>query len=111
MGIKIDNSVTTRARETYGNKNQIAVCIEELSELIKVLAKYFRYDEKTALLKLRDDALDEVTDVYIILEHVKEIFLLGNGEINEHVQAKLGRLERWLNTSSDFSHTMEDRRI
>lgn len=107
----INTDITTRARETYGNTNQIAVCIEELSELIKVLAKYFRYDEKTALEKLRADALDEATDVYIILEHVKGIFLLTEGEINQRAQAKLSRMERWLNTSSDFSYTMEDREV
>ena len=109
--VKIDTKPLTRARKTYGDTNQIAVCIEELSELIKVLAKYFRYDKDTAIEKLRADALDETTDVYIILEHVKSIFGLRNGEINKHADAKLGRLNRWLNTSSDFSYTMEDREV
>lgn len=109
--IYIDTKSLLRARKTYGDTNQIAVCIEELSELIKVLAKYFRYDPDTALKKLRADALDEVTDVYIILEHVKSIFKLRNGEINKHSKAKIERLNRWLNTSSDFSYTMEDREV
>lgn len=109
--IDIDTKPLNRARETYGDKNQIAVCIEELSELIKVLAKYFRYDSETALEKLREDALDETTDVYIILEHVKGIFRLRNGEINKRSTAKIDRLNRWLNTSSDFSYTMEDREV
>ena len=109
--VNIDVKPLLRARATYGNRNQIAVCIEELSELIKVLAKYFRYDPDTALEKLRADALDETTDVYIILEHVKGIFQLKNGEINERSKAKIDRLKRWLNTSSDFSYTMEDREV
>lgn len=109
--IIIDTKTLLRARRTYGDTNQIAVCIEELSELIKVLAKYFRYDPDVALEKLRTDALDETTDVYIILEHVKSIFNLRNGEINERSKAKVERLKRWLNTSSDFSYTMEDREV
>ena len=109
--IEIDPKPLRRARDTYGEKNQIAVCIEELSELIKVLAKYFRYDKDTALEKLRADALDETTDVYIILEHVKSIFNLRNGEINKRAVAKLDRMNRWLNTSNDFSYTMEDRDV
>lgn len=109
--VSIDTKTLNRARNTYGDTNQIAVCIEELSELIKVLAKYFRYDKDTAIQKLRQDALDETTDVYIILEHVKSIFNLRNGEVNKHAGAKLDRLNRWLNTSSDFSYTMEDREV
>lgn len=109
--IEIDPKPLSRARDTYGDKNQIAVCIEELSELIKVLAKYFRYDRDTAIEKLRADALDETTDVYIILEHVKSIFNLRNGEINNRAVAKLDRMNRWLNTSNDFSYTMEDREV
>jgi len=109
--IHIDTKSLLRARKTYGDTNQIAVCIEELSELIKVLAKYFRYDPDTAMEKLREDALDETTDVYIILEHVKGIFNLRNGEINNRSRAKIDRLNRWLNTSSDFSYTMEDREV
>lgn len=109
--VEIDTKPLDRARQTYGNTNQIAVCIEELSELAKVLAKYFRYDNDTAVEKLRQDALDEVTDVYIILEHVKGIFGLRNGEINKRAEAKLARLNRWLNASNDFSYTMEDRQV
>lgn len=109
--IEIDVNPLRRARSTYGDTNQIAVCIEELSELIKVLAKYFRYDKDTAIEKLRADALDETTDVYIILEHVKSIFNLRNCEINKRAVAKLDRLNRWLNTSNDFSYTMEDREV
>lgn len=109
--IKVDNTVTTRARMTYGNTNQIAVCVEELSELTKVLAKYFRYDEKTAVEKLGGDALDEVADVYVILEHVKGIFQLSNRSVNQRIEEKLKRMERWLKTSNEFSHTMEDREI
>lgn len=109
--INIDVAPLAKARKVYGDTNQIAVCVEELSELAKVLAKYFRYDKETAVEKLREDALDEVADVYIILEHVKGIFNLRNGEVNKRAEAKIERLKRWISTSSDFSYTMEDRKV
>ena len=53
-----------KARQTYGNKNQIMVCMEELNELSCVLAKFPRYeDEQKATQDLHDKALDEVADV------------------------------------------------
>ena len=46
-----------KARDTYGNKNQILVCMEELCELSCVLAKYPRYaDENKATSELHDKA-------------------------------------------------------
>lgn len=109
--IHVDIKPLVKARNLYGDINQLAVCVEELSELAKVLAKYFRYDRETALEKLREDAIDEVADVYIILEHVKNIFNLRNGEVNQRIDAKLERLQRWISTSNDFSYTMEDREV
>ena len=45
--------ILKRARDTYGNKNQILVCIEELNELACVLAKFPRYNnEEDAVEKL-----------------------------------------------------------
>ena len=37
--------------------------------------------------------------------------IVRNGEINKRAAAKLERLNRWLNASSDFSYTMEDREV
>lgn len=100
------------ARETYGNKNQILVCIEELNELACVLAKYPRYDsEEEARLKLTDAAIDEVADVIIILDHVQNILQLSTESIQDRIKKKVGRLERWLNSSNSMQRTVEDRSV
>ena len=53
--------ILSKARETYGNKNQILVCIEELNELACVLAKYPRYDDdKEAVRDLYSKAIDSL---------------------------------------------------
>ena len=106
------NSVLQHARETYGSKNQILVCIEELNELACVLAKYPRYEEEQkARIDLHDSVLDEVADVMIILDHIQSIFELSDKEIYSRVLAKVGRLERWLKESNSMQQTIEDRAV
>lgn len=101
-----------QARETYGTKNQILVCIEELNELACVLAKYPRYDnEDDAKKKLHDAVLDEVADVTIILDHIQNILELTDEEILDRIQKKVSRLERWLESSNSMQQTVDDRAV
>ena len=105
-------SVLQKAREVYGSKNQILVCVEELTELSSVLTKYPRYEnEEEAKEALHDKVLDEVADVMIILDHVQNIMGLTNEEIYSRMNAKVERLERWLSDSDSFQHTLEDRAV
>ena len=106
------DKVLQKARDTYGNKNQILVCIEELNELACVLAKYPRYDnEEEAVLELYDRVLDEVADVYIILEHTEAIFNMSTTDILNRIKLKIERLNRWLLHSSSMQETIDDRKI
>lgn len=105
-------NVLKLARETYGNKNQILVCIEELNELACVLAKYPRYDdENVAVKELSDKALDEFADVLIILDHVQNIMKLSDAEIDDRVCKKVSRLSRWLKSSNSMQTTIDDRAV
>ena len=104
--------ILKKAREVYGHKNQILVCIEELNELGAALAKYPRYEsEQEAKEKLHDTVLDEVADVLIILDHVQAIVGLTDEEIAGRICEKAARLERWLNNSSSMQRTLEDRAV
>lgn len=113
MNIGTDvEAVLAKARETYGNKNQILVCIEELNELACVLAKYPRYeDEAEAREKLYDAVVDEVADVVIILEHVTQILDVELDEVSQRIEMKVERLNRWLNKSTSMQQTLEDREV
>lgn len=100
------------ARETYGNNNQILVCMEELNELACVLAKYPRYaDESKATEELHDKVLDEMADVFIVLNHVKSIFGITSEELNERSYKKVERLSRWLSHSNSMQETVDDRKV
>lgn len=100
----------TQARKTYGNKNQILVCMEELNELACVLAKYPRYeDEHQATQELYDKVLDEVADVTVILNHVMNIFGIDNRALDARITKKITRLSRWLLHSESMQETVDDR--
>lgn len=102
--------ILKKAREVYGNNNQILVCIEELNELACVLAKYPRYENETeATQELYDKALDEVADVYTILEHVKAIFNISEKAVLERRFLKVDRVRKWLSHSNSMQETIEDR--
>ena len=106
------NEVLSRAREVYGNSNQIMVSIEELNELACVLAKFPRYDsENEAREDLHQKVLDEVADVEIILNHVKAILNISPTELEIRKLAKVARVERWLNNSDSMQQTIEDRTV
>ena len=104
--------VLAKARQTYGDYNQILVSIEELNELACVCAKYPRYnDPAEAAEKLHDKVLDEVADVYIVLDHIVNILNLREMEVTQRIEKKMNRLERWLKDSDSFQHTTEDRSV
>lgn len=103
-------SILKQCRDTYGDTAQILVSIEELNELACVLAKYPRYDKPTqAVDELKDKALDEVADVFIVLDHIVNILKLTDEEVAERIEKKVQRVTRWLDTNNKFSQTLVDR--
>lgn len=104
--------ILCRAREVYGNNNQILVAIEELNELACVCAKYPRYEDQVrALYELRGKVLDEVADVCIVLDHIQAIFNITDEEVLERATRKAQRVDRWLHDSSSMEQTTRDRKV
>lgn len=104
--------ILKKARDTYGDTTQILISVEELCELACVCAKFPRYeDADVACKKLHTQALDEVADTLIVLDHIVNIFDLTPVEVGERVEAKIARLDRWLHASTSQSQTMIDRKV
>ena len=104
--------VLKKARDTYGDTTQILVSVEELNEWSCDCAKCPRYeDPDRARRELHSKAVDEVADVLIVLDHIITIFDLTPVDIGERVEAKVARMERWLNASKSQSQTMVDRKV
>ena len=104
--------ILKKARDTYGDTTQILISVEELCELACVCAKFPRFeDSDIARNKLHKQAIDEVADTLIVLDHIVHIFDLTPVELGERVEAKIARLDRWLHTSISQSQTMMDRKV
>ena len=105
-----DREVLARARKTYGTTAQLLVTIEELDELSKVCCKFPRYENPdTAREKLHDKAVDEVSDVIVVLDHVFNIFDLDWEEVVNHIPTKVERVTGWLSKSNSMEQTTIDR--
>lgn len=105
-----DRKVLARVRKTYGTTAQLLVTIEELDELSKVCCKFPRYENpETAREKLHDKAVDEVSDVIVVLDHIFDIFDLDWEEVVNHIPTKVERVKRWLSKSNSMEQTTIDR--
>ena len=79
----------------YGEDSQIDVAIEEMSELIKELVKYKRakiYESENNLR--RQFVLEEMGDVFFMMEYLKHIFNISPEEINKIILEKSERTEK-----------------
>lgn len=74
--------------EHYGLRVQMRQLIEEMAELTQVICKAERYDLDT----VRDHLVEEVADVWVVLEQVD--YLLGDNRIAQIKAEKIERQKR-----------------
>lgn len=87
----MDESIYKRATEKWGIVAQLIVAIEEMSELIKEISKWFRRNDN------RLEILNELADVLIMMKQVQILFDFTDNEINDRISYKLKRIEERLN--------------
>lgn len=75
----------------YGPRHQLNVAIEEMSELTKEICKHFRNRDN------RNQIIEEMADVYVMLEQMGLIFHVGQEEVVKVMDAKVERLQKRLN--------------
>lgn len=85
MEINVDKSIVSKSIKHYGEGMQSVVCMEELSELSQAISKEIRG------IGDRSNLVEEMADVIICLEILKQIFAVTNVEIEEWVKFKQGR--------------------
>ena len=95
------NTILKKAIDTYGAEPQLNVAIEELSELIKEICKHKRGADNIEAI------IEEMADVYIMLEQMQMIFDLGSTVIPVAMQKKIDRLEKRLNKESKDTENNE----
>lgn len=84
--IEVNSYVVKRAIEHYGKDVQSTVCMEECAELIQSISK-----EKRGKSDKRHLA-EEMADVIICIEMLKEIYSISDDMISEWIQIKEARI-------------------
>ena len=87
--------IIKEAVKHYGKDNQLNVCIEELSELIKELCKDKRGQGNA------DHIAEEMADVCIMLGQLSEIYQ-NTSEVNKWIVNKLNRLDFRMNVEAAY---------
>lgn len=97
---EIDARINNETMDRYGIKMQSLVAMEELAELQKAISKLVRNsEERTKSLEfkgLRHNLIEEMADVIICMDQLKEFYQIKRPEIQELIQAKQARQRRRL---------------
>ena len=84
-----------QALRKYGETIQLIMVVEEIAELTKEITKYFRGKDN------RENIIEEVGDVYIMLEQMKIIFDISAEELEITTNKKMKRLEDLLKAEEE----------
>ena len=85
-----EKEILQAAIDTYGKKSQCAMAMEECGELVQAINKVCREFSYSR----RDNLIEEIADVLIMIEQLKLMFDLSDREISIMRDRKLQRLER-----------------
>ena len=84
--VKIDNEIIKDSIVYYGKDAQSTVCMEECAELIQAISKEKRGKSD------KNHLVEEMADVLISIELLKEIYEVSNEQINNWIDEKQKRI-------------------
>lgn len=84
--VKIDNEIVKDSIVYYGKDVQSTICMEECAELIQAISKEKRGKSD------KNHLAEEMADVLISIELLKDIYDVSNDQINEWVDKKQKRI-------------------
>lgn len=92
---RIDAGINQETMDRYGIEMQSLVAMEELAELQKAISKLVRNsEEKTKPLEfkgLRHNLIEEMADVIICMDQLKEYYSINHAEIQSIIASKQAR--------------------
>ena len=101
--IPINSYVVQRSIEHYGKDVQSTVCMEECSELIQAISKEKRGKSD------KDHLAEEIADVIICIEMLKQIYNITEDEIYSWVITKQERIIRRIEKDTQSTKTNAER--
>ena len=92
---ELDARINNETMDRYGIERQSLVAMEELSELQKAISKLVRNsEERTKSLEfkgLRHNLIEEMADVIICMDQLKEYYNINHAEIQSIIASKQAR--------------------
>ena len=101
--IIIDSDIIKRSIEQYGKDVQSTVCMEECAELIQAISKEKRGKSD------KDHLAEEMADVIICIEMLKQIYNITEDEIYSWVITKQERIIRRIEKDTQSTKTNAER--
>lgn len=83
--MEVNKEIVARSLERYGNGMQLVVCMEELSELTQAISEEIRGRDD------RNNLVEEMADVIICLEILKQVFEITDEDIDSWIKYKQKR--------------------
>ena len=85
MEYNINVKIIAESIQHYGKNNQSTVCMEECAELIQAISKAKRGKIN------RDNMIEEIADVLICIEMLKQMYMISEDKINKWIEKKQAR--------------------
>ena len=85
--------ICRKAIDTYGEHSQMIKCVEECSELQRAISRTI-LDQPIGNIKPRDNFNEELADVAIMLQQMKQTTYFDKNLFEYFKEEKLKRLER-----------------
>ena len=85
MEYNINVKIISESIQHYGKNNQSTVCMEECAELIQAISKAKRGKIN------RDNMIEEIADVLICIEMLKQMYMISDEKINKWIEKKQAR--------------------
>ena len=86
--------IMKKALEKNGKFKQSVIAMEECSELIKAISKMIRYSsDEDSVCMYKDNLIEEMADVYIILDELKMMYDILEFDIEQMINQKIDREE------------------
>lgn len=87
--------IVKKSIDYSGEHESLIICMEELAELQQAISKNLRGQGESI------DILEELADVLISIEYIKEIVNISDEELISAINVKINRLRRRLNAERD----------
>lgn len=92
--IEINRDIIRKVLDLRGDK-QLGMVIEECAELIQAISKYQRRaigDHYLDEREIRENMVEEIADVYVVLQTARDLLGIHAEEINQVIRYKQARL-------------------